>query len=59
MLASLKDTKGGSQDGRWQPLSYREKQGWAKAKIMKKKEGKLEYRIKEGNEKLMVQIAEG
>lgn len=31
---------------RWQSLNRREKQGWAKAKMMKKKEGKLEYRIK-------------
>ena len=58
-LSPLTDTKGKIQGKRWQSLNHREKQGWAKAKIMKKKEGKLEYSIKGGNEKLTVHIAEG
>lgn len=58
-LPSLTDAKGKIQGKRWQSLNHREKRDWAKAKIMKKKEGKLEHRIKGGNEKLTVHIAEG
>lgn len=59
VLSSLADPKGKIQGKRRQLMNHREKEGWAKAKIMKKKEGKLEYRIKGGNEKLTVHIAGG